>query len=494
MPRTPHGDSGLESWRRRSQLTKKKRDFSCQTLWSRTFRRLSVEDSTLYLRILVTQWQLSGTCVVCIAWKKRQNHVRMNSETKSERLLRELWREKQGWICEQYTLHSTCRAARHDHANTRGSSASCIHIWTCVQTSITHSGRTCACAVACLYTHTSIPNVVASVTIHDDQYFYLLFYEIQKKTCNHCGRSQALSTEHHGKCQMFKSFVILGFWWRVTNRTIRWLIPSQCHPRRAGVEQLYQVKRMIGGIGSDISTWANFGTQNWRWHFACSVWCVVRCVCCWCAVCGCWCVCVLVLVLVCHADPFLPTPLSVCTFKTLLPCVHSKRAQCVPAPRPQSVTTCGRGGGTHEWLHGVFSVSHHTARTHHDHNDIHTRHNNNHHNNTRRQGQREKERQRKTDKRTRDKTRKQEKKAREEKKWKIRSRHQEKMKRDRDEKRWKYFPKCLTTHKAARWISPNCFEKIHFGRIVPFFLRKFRTWPFFQLFTRFEFDYSGRGN
>ena len=29
----------------------------------------------------------------------------------------------------------------------------------CVQSSITHSGRTCACAVACLQPHNSIPNV-----------------------------------------------------------------------------------------------------------------------------------------------------------------------------------------------------------------------------------------------------------------------------------------------------------------------------------------------
>ena len=61
--------------------------------------------------------------------------------------------------------------------------------------------------------------------------------------------------------------------------------------RRAGVEQLYQVKRMIGGIGDVLfsifsqtwiwerskgffceplghlinHTWANFGKQNWRW-------------------------------------------------------------------------------------------------------------------------------------------------------------------------------------------------------------------------------------
>ena len=30
--------------------------------------------------------------------EKRQNHEKMNSERESERLLREPWREKQGWI------------------------------------------------------------------------------------------------------------------------------------------------------------------------------------------------------------------------------------------------------------------------------------------------------------------------------------------------------------------------------------------------------------
>ena len=42
----------------------------------------------------------------------------------------------------------------------------------------------------------------------------------------------------------------IGFWWRQTNRTIWWLIPSAVSLRRAGVEQLHQVKRMIGGIGN----------------------------------------------------------------------------------------------------------------------------------------------------------------------------------------------------------------------------------------------------
>ena len=40
----------------------------------------------------------------------------------------------------------------------------------------TQCGRTCACAVACLYPHNFISNVVASVTIHDDMYIYIYIY------------------------------------------------------------------------------------------------------------------------------------------------------------------------------------------------------------------------------------------------------------------------------------------------------------------------------
>ena len=37
---------------------------------------------------------------------------------------------------------------------------------------------------------------------------------------------------------------------RKTNRTVSLLIPSAVSLRRAGVEQLYPVKRMVGGFGN----------------------------------------------------------------------------------------------------------------------------------------------------------------------------------------------------------------------------------------------------
>ena len=162
--------------------------------------------------------------------------------------------------------------------------------------------------------------------------------------------SEASLTEHHGKCQTCKSFVKLGFcvslsvslslclsvslslchsvsvslclcvsvsvsvcvflslslcvaccvllwWWREggrrrgeTNRTVCLLIPARASLKIAETEQLYQVKRMIGGIGDMLFsicsqtenvydptvslvnlwgqvitfTWAIFGKQNWR--------------------------------------------------------------------------------------------------------------------------------------------------------------------------------------------------------------------------------------
>ena len=46
----------------------------------------------------------------------------------------------------------------------------------------TQCGRTCACAVACLYPHNFISNVVASVTIHDDMYIYIyIIYKFSKR-------------------------------------------------------------------------------------------------------------------------------------------------------------------------------------------------------------------------------------------------------------------------------------------------------------------------
>ena len=43
----------------------------------------------------------------------------------------------------------------------------------CSKFNHTQCGRTCACAVACLYPRISISNVVASVTIHDDIYTHI---------------------------------------------------------------------------------------------------------------------------------------------------------------------------------------------------------------------------------------------------------------------------------------------------------------------------------
>ena len=116
---------------------------------------------------------------------------------------------------------------------------------------------------------------------------------------------------------------------------------------------------------------------------------------------------------------------------------------CTPAwrwtsdPDRTCVTTCGRGAGTHgDVLNvhtGVFSVPHHTARTHHDHNDTHTRHNNNHHNITRRKEDRER-RQRKRDKTREDETR-QEGKRRDKmkKREKMKEKRRDKMKKKKRE-------------------------------------------------------------
>ena len=108
---------------------------------------------------------------------------------------------------------------------------------------------TCACAVACLHPHSSISNVVASVTIHDDMNIFIRDVCTKKHDTIVEGR-RLFEPNIMEKCLTCKSFLTLGFWWRKANRTIRWLIPFAVSLRRAGVEQLYQGKPMIGGIGN----------------------------------------------------------------------------------------------------------------------------------------------------------------------------------------------------------------------------------------------------
>ena len=73
----------------------------------------------------------------------------------------------------------------------------------------------------------------------------------------------------------------------------------------------------------------------------------------------------------------------------MLLCLH--RVPVCTGTTGTCFNTCARGASTHgdvlNLYTGFFSVPHHTARTHHDHNDIHTRHNNHQHKDTRRQGQ-----------------------------------------------------------------------------------------------------------
>ena len=138
----------------------------------------------------------------------------------------------------------------------------------------TQCGRTCACAVACLCPHNSISNVVVSVTIHDKVHIY--------QRCSKNMKPETLLAEHQGKCLSCKSFVIFVFCVcvcvsvslclclclcvsvslcfvvvveggrgrrRETTRTIWLLIPARASLKIAETEQLYLVKRMIGGIG-----------------------------------------------------------------------------------------------------------------------------------------------------------------------------------------------------------------------------------------------------
>ena len=101
---------------------------------------------------------------------------------------------------------------------------------------------TCACAVACLHPDNSVSNAAASVTIHDYMKIFIRDVCKKKKHETIVEGQRLLQPNIMEKCLTCKLFVILGFWWRKTNRTIRWLIPFAVSLRRAGVEQLYGVK------------------------------------------------------------------------------------------------------------------------------------------------------------------------------------------------------------------------------------------------------------
>ena len=183
---------------------------------------------------------------------------------------------------------------------------------------------------------------------------------------------------------------------------------------------------------------------------------------------------------------------------------------------------------THTNTHIHTPNTHHDHQQHHDHNDTHhTTHSTQHHTETERKRQRERDRERqreterdgrkKTEKedrerrqRKRDKTRqeKSREKTRREKKQdkrrdkmkkreKMKEKRRDKMKKKREDERenereneerqrWKkrgiFFVKNVSEHsnppdKLAQHVS----NKIPLGRIIPpFFLRKFRIWPFFN--------------
>ena len=78
---------------------------------------------------------------------------------------------------------------------------------------------------------------MASVTIHDNTFLQICIGDV---VTNH-------ETIVEGRAT--RSF-FLGFGGERQTRTISLLIPSAASLRRAGVEQLYQVERIIGGIGN----------------------------------------------------------------------------------------------------------------------------------------------------------------------------------------------------------------------------------------------------
>ena len=83
----------------------------------------------------------------------------------------------------------------------------------CVQSSITHTMWPYMCMCCGLFAPTHFHFECCGAC--DDSWWhvciYVYIFRDVCKTWNHCGRSKASLTEHHGKCLTCKSFVILGF-------------------------------------------------------------------------------------------------------------------------------------------------------------------------------------------------------------------------------------------------------------------------------------------
>ena len=232
-----------------------------------------------------------------------------------------------------------------------------------------------------------------------------------------------------------------------------------------------------------------------------------------------------------------------------LPCVDSTRPPCVRSKRPRvyrhhahmlkhMCAWCRHTRGRFECAHGGRFLNVHTvffhfssacrnthkhAQTHthtHTHQThttttnntttttTHTTQHNTTHNTTRRQRQRDRE----TEKEDRERETRQDKDKRREKREDEEERERED-EEEQEERRWKgkwkrqwrgiemkekvFFPKkCFKTLKPARWIKLHMFSNKNPRRTnySSIFLRMFRIWLCFQLFTWFEFDFSGREN
>ena len=264
-------------------------------------------------------------------------------------------------------------------------------------------------------------------------------------------------TEHHGNCLTCKSFVRLRFrlgrclcvsvsvccvflwWWTREGRrsrgeshwTIWLLIPAKVSLKIAETEQLYQARRMIGGIGNMLFS---IYSHTWKWE---------------------------------RSKGFIGEPLKhVITLRGQIlvrrtdddppcsPCVRSKRPRVSRHHAHMCVNMCAwcRYTRSRFWIHtrrrfgrihGVFQsvTPHHTAHT--------PQHKTQHNNKTTTHGDRDRKRQRQEDQR-REKRRKEKREARQEKR------------QDEERERWKtkiFSKKCFKTLKPARWISSTCFEK-----------------------------------
>ena len=142
----------------------------------------------------------------------------------------------------------------------------------------TQCGRTCACAVACFYPHSTVSNVVASVTIHDNTNKSIYIHKYISKRCSFERCKKCLKTATRSKK--------MKLLWKVTNLHIysfkhTFNINTHACPCTHKYISKHKNKHTSKIIytNKDIYTYAYTCTYIYTHTYTCTCTCTLACAC-----------------------------------------------------------------------------------------------------------------------------------------------------------------------------------------------------------------------